>query len=250
MLDDVALTLMSGDGRRDDLGDGVLRTDLRGAGPRPVRAGGGVDPGDGALASRARRSAGFSGRCRVHRAEMLRLTWPCEAPRRKRSRRARNCGRGCDASSAGRSPNSGTSACARATSRGRRRPLSPPTTTLDAPARTGAAAPRAGRRRRPRRRYRRRDRHIPFDVPSKERPPFGGLRTRAAARRAGRDRRRSGDVETARRAADELRSIAATFGEPGRSLRRRDAARVARRSPKATRRRATTDCEHVPSPTG
>ena len=51
----------------------------------------------------------------------------------------------------------------------------------------------------------------PFDVPSKERPPYGGLRTAPLLDAQVEIAVARGDVKTARRAADELRSIAGTF---------------------------------------
>ncbi len=51
----------------------------------------------------------------------------------------------------------------------------------------------------------------PFDVPSKERPPYGGLRKAPLLDAQVEIAEAAGDVVTARRAADELQSIAGTF---------------------------------------
>ncbi len=51
----------------------------------------------------------------------------------------------------------------------------------------------------------------PFDVPSKERPPYGGLRMAPLLDAQVEIAVAAGDVETARRAADELQRIAETF---------------------------------------
>ena len=54
----------------------------------------------------------------------------------------------------------------------------------------------------------------PFDVPSKERPPYGGLRLAPLLGAQVEIAVAAGDVETARRAADELSEIAETFASP------------------------------------
>jgi tetratricopeptide (TPR) repeat protein len=51
----------------------------------------------------------------------------------------------------------------------------------------------------------------PFDIPSKERPPYGGLRLAPLLAAQVEIAFATGDVETARRAADELSEIAATY---------------------------------------
>lgn len=51
----------------------------------------------------------------------------------------------------------------------------------------------------------------PFDIPSKERPPHGGLRRAPLLDAQVEIAVAAGDIETARRAADELSQIAATF---------------------------------------
>ena len=51
----------------------------------------------------------------------------------------------------------------------------------------------------------------PFDVPSKERPPYGGLRRAPLLEAQVEIAVAAGDVDTARRAADELQVIADTF---------------------------------------
>ncbi|TFH20180.1 MAG: hypothetical protein E4H05_02930 [Acidimicrobiales bacterium] len=54
----------------------------------------------------------------------------------------------------------------------------------------------------------------PFDVPSKERPPYGGLRLAPLLGAQVEIAVAAGDVETARRAAEELSEIAETFASP------------------------------------
>ena len=54
----------------------------------------------------------------------------------------------------------------------------------------------------------------PFDVPSKERPPYGGLRLAPLLGAQVEIAVAAGDVETARRAADQLSEIAETFASP------------------------------------
>jgi hypothetical protein len=54
----------------------------------------------------------------------------------------------------------------------------------------------------------------PFDVPSKERPPYGGLRVAPLLDAQVEIAVAVGDVDTARRAADRLSEIAASFASP------------------------------------
>ena len=54
----------------------------------------------------------------------------------------------------------------------------------------------------------------PFDVPSKERPPFGDLRLAPLLDAQVEIAAAAGDVDTARRAADALQSIADTYSSP------------------------------------
>ena len=54
----------------------------------------------------------------------------------------------------------------------------------------------------------------PFDVPSKERPPYGGLRKAPLLDAQVAIAVAAGDATTARRAADELLRIAGTYGSP------------------------------------
>ena len=55
----------------------------------------------------------------------------------------------------------------------------------------------------------------PLDVPSKERPPFGDLRLAPLLDAQAEIAAAAGDVDTARRAADALRSIADSYGSGG-----------------------------------
>ena len=82
-LDEVAALLMSGRSRSADHRDDVLRADLRGAVAGAARPSQGLDRRDGSLGPVVRRSARSSGRCRVHRAELLRVTGPCEEAERE-----------------------------------------------------------------------------------------------------------------------------------------------------------------------
>lgn len=54
----------------------------------------------------------------------------------------------------------------------------------------------------------------PFDVPSKERPPYGGLRLAPLLEAQVEIAAAAGDVALARRSADELAAIASVFGSP------------------------------------
>ena len=77
-LDEVAALLMSGE--VDPLTTGMMYCELICAAqwlalPRP---GAGLDRGHGPLGSRGAAFGGIKGRCRVHRAELLRVTGPCD----------------------------------------------------------------------------------------------------------------------------------------------------------------------------
>ena len=87
---------------------------------------------------------GIHGRCRVHRAELLRLRPRATWPSRRRSRRAWSCARGCAASTAGRWWSSAPSGCAGVTSRQPRRRSERRTACVVPAARAGAAAPGPG----------------------------------------------------------------------------------------------------------
>ncbi len=84
----------------------------------------------------------------------------------------------------------------------------------------------------------------PFDVPSKERPPYGGLRRAPLLEAQVEIAVAAGDVDTARRAADELQVIAETFHSSailaGAALAQGRAALA-----EGDARRAIVECEHA-----
>lgn len=84
----------------------------------------------------------------------------------------------------------------------------------------------------------------PFDVPSKERPPYGGLRKAPLLDAQVEIAVAAGDVATARRAADELQAIADTF--QSRAIRAAAALAQGRAAlAEGDCRRAVEDCERA-----
>ena len=131
---------------------------------------------------------GINGRCRVHRAEMLRISGPCDAAEAEALGACDELRPWMRREFGGRSWSSAPSACARATWPAPRRRSSRRTPRLDTAPGAGARAVGAGRRRRCRRP------HPPRHRPSLRHPVEGTTAVRrpaagAPARRAGRDRR-------------------------------------------------------------
>ena len=210
-LDEVGAVPDVGRGRSADDRDDVLRADLRRPGAGPARPGARVDRGHGALAPRR----GVRRHQRPVPGPPGRDAADLRSVRRRRGRGAR-CVRRAAAVDA-----SGVRLAARRArhhppaqgrpGRGRGGLPSPPTSTPGRRTRAGAGAPGAGRRRRRRRPRSPTPSTIPFDTPSKERPPFGDLRLAPLLDAQAEIAAAAGDAGTARRAADALRSIADTY---------------------------------------
>ena len=215
LLDEVAALLMSGD--VDPLTTGMMYCEL-------VCAAQGLG-----LTERARewtdvmerwgRDAAFGGlhgRCRVHRAELLRTSGPAEAAEEEALLACAELGRGCAASTAGRWWSWARSVCGAATWPAPRRPSWRPTGTCWSP-QPGLALLRLAQG------------HVgialdlvteaierPEDNPSKEQPPFGDLRLAPLLAAQVEIATAAGAAEVARAASVRLDEIASRF--PGTAL--------------------------------
>ncbi len=154
---------------------------------------------------------GFGGRCRVHRAEMLRLTGPCD-------RAEREALEACEELRPWMRREFGWPLTELGNIRLRKGDLAGAEEAFVAAHRNswmpqpGLALLRLGKGDVDAATTMIRDAiENPFDVPSKERPPYGGLRKAPLLDAQVEIAVASGDIETARRAADELRTIAETF---------------------------------------